>query len=188
VPAVDALRWNARYREGRHEYAGGPRPYLTENAHHLPTRGWALDVAMGRGAAAGFLIDRGLNVIGADIASVAVRAAKEDWPTLNAVVADLTCFELRASSLDLIVNFYYLERSLWPAFRRMLKPGGVLVLETLTQAMCLSQPDTDPAFLLAPGELPTAFADWEILDYREGWNTPHGRSRRATAGIVARRP
>ncbi len=188
MPAADAARWDARHRLNLDQPAGSPRAFLFENAHHLPHAGWALDVAMGRGAAAGFLLAHGLNVIGVDISPVAVRAAHAEWPGLHAIRADLTAFELRAASLDVIVNFYYLERTLWPAFARMLKPGGVLVFETLSAAMQLSMPDIDPVHLLAPRELLEAFSNWEVLAYREGWTRPPGRSARATAAIVARRP
>ncbi len=188
MPAADAARWDARHRLNLDQPAGSPRELLFENAHLLPRGGWALDAAMGRGAAAGFLLAHGLNVIGVDISPVAVRAARDEWPGLHAIRADLTAFELRAASLDVIVSFYYLERTLWPAFRRMLRPGGVLILETLSAAMQVSMPDVDPAHLLAHGELLDAFAEWEVLVYREGWTRPPGRSARATAAIVARRP
>lgn len=187
MPAADARRWDARHLANLDQPPGSPRAFLRDHAHYLPRRGWALDVAMGRGAAAGFLLEHGLNVIGVDISAVAVRAAHDTWPGLNAVRADLTNFEVRAGSLDVIVNFYYLERSLWPAFRRMLKPGGVLIFETLTEAMSAVHPGVDSAHLLAPRELLSAFGDWDVLDYREGWTEPVGRSRRATAAIAARR-
>lgn len=188
MPAADAARWDARHRLNLDLPAGSPREFLFENAHHLPRSGWALDAAMGRGAAAGFLLAHGLRVIGVDISPVAVTASRNEWPGLCAIRADLTAFELRAASLDVIVSFYYLERTLWPAFRRMLKPGGVLVLETLSAAMQVSRPEVDPAHFLERGELLEAFADWEVLAYREGWTRPPGRSARATAAIAARRP
>lgn len=188
MPSADAERWNTRYRAMAQEPQRPPRSFLVEHAHLLPERGWALDAAMGRGAVAGYLLQRGLNVIGVDISPVAVADASRDWPGLHAIVADLTAFGLRDDSLDLVVNFYYLERSLWPMYRRVIKPGGVLVIETLTQAMCAVRPDVDPAYLLAPGELRDAFADWEILAQCDGWNAADGLSRRATSGLIARRP
>lgn len=190
MPAADAQRWNARYREreAQDQDPGPPRTFLVENVDVLPRCGWALDAAMGRGAAAGFLLQRGLNVIGVDISTVAVNAARRTWPRLNAVVADLTAFGLRDASLDVIVNFYYLERSLWPQYRRMLKPGGVLVIESLSLEMLTVNPDVDPAYLLDAGELEQAFGDWEILARRAGWHTDTGHGSRATRGLVVRRP
>ena len=66
--------------------------------------------------------------------------------------------------------------------------GGMLVFETLTQAMRTKMPDVDPAYLLQPGELRHAFADWDILVYREGWTSPGDAWHRASASLVARRP
>ncbi len=188
MPAVDAQRWDVRHRANLDQPVGAPRAFLLESARFLPASGWALDVAMGRGAAAGYLLQRGLNVIGVDISPVAVRAARAEWPGLLAVRADLTAFELRSESLDVIVNFYYLERSLWPAFGRMLKPGGLLIFETMTEAMSGRPVEADPAHLLAPQELLSYFRAWEVLDYRESASTPEGRSRRPTAALAARRP
>ena len=188
MPRADADRWDARYRETVDREPGPPRAFLVEHAHLLPTQGWALDAAMGRGAAAGYLLQRGLNVIGVDISRVAVDAARRVWPCLHALVADLTTFGLRDDSLDVIVNFYYLERSLWPQYRRILKPGGVLVIETLSLEMRAIHPEIEPAYLLDAGELERAFGDWEILARREGWHTDAGHGSRATHGLVVRRP
>jgi SAM-dependent methyltransferase len=74
-----------------------------------------------------------------------------------AVQADLTRFSLPSRTFDIILNFYYLERNLWVDYCRWLKPGGILIVETLTQDMLAIQPDIDPAFLLKPGELLLAF-------------------------------
>ncbi len=188
MPSADADRWNARYRESAGRDPGPARAFLVDNAQVLPLQGWALDAAMGRGAAAGFLLQRGLNVIGVDISRVAVEDARRAWPRLHAVVADLTAFGLRDDSLDVIANFYYLERSLWPQYRRMLKPGGVLVIESLSLEMRSIHPEIDPAYLLEVGELERAFGDWEVLARRAGWHTDPGRSPRATRGLIVRRP
>lgn len=169
MPDEDAVRWDARYRLP--DYAGtqAPRRFLVENAALLPTRGLALDVAMGMGGSAGFLLERGLRVIGVDISSVAVRAAKARLPALAAVIADLTRFSLPPESLDVILNFYYLDRALWPLFQRALRPGGLLFVETLTTAMLAARPDLPLDFLLETGELRQAFNPFHLLAYREGW-------------------
>ena len=58
----------------------------------MPAAGLALDIAMGLGGNAGLLIERGMQVVGVDISSVAVQRAKERLPSLMAVRADLTQF------------------------------------------------------------------------------------------------
>jgi SAM-dependent methyltransferase len=186
---TDAERWNTRYlQDDRYSTFIRPRPFLVENAQFLPKRGLALDVAMGLGGNAGYLLEQGLRVVGVDISSVAVMKARQRLPDLMAVVADLNAFYIPDQSFDAILNFYFLQRDLWQLYQRALRPGGVLFLETLTQEMLNIQPDMDPAYLLAPDELRKAFADWEILVYREGWEASRGGHLHPVASLVARIP
>lgn len=189
MPGSDASRWDERYlANARYNSFEKPRPFLVENASHLPSNGLALDIAMGLGGNAGFLLELGLRVVGVDISGVAVRRAHARLPKLMAVQADLTRFYLPPATFDVILNFFYLERALWPRYRQALRPGGILVFETLTQAMLTRQPDIDPQYLLAPGELRQAFSALEILTYREGWTESETGHPRAVAGLVGRIP
>lgn len=189
MPRKDALRWDTRYlQEARFASFTGARSFLVQNAGYLPPSGLALDIAMGLGGNAAFLLERGLQVIGVDISWVAVRQAKARLPRLQAVLADLAQFHLPEGAFDVILNFFYLQRDLWPRYRRALRPGGLLVFQTLTRAMLATNPDLEPDFLLGPGELREAFSSWQILVYQEGWtglNTGHPRS---VASLIARRP
>ena len=185
-PSEDALRWNIRYLQGW--YSGDPQPphLLLEHAGLLPTSGLALDAAMGLGGAASFLLEHGLRVIGVDISVVASTQAKRRFPALSAVVADLSVFYLPPATFDVICNFYYLNRSLWGEYRRALRKGGLLIIETLTRAMLEQKPDIDPGYLLEPGELRQAFEDWQILFYDEGWTQAEHGTPHAVASLVAR--
>jgi tellurite methyltransferase len=189
MPVEDAERWNARYRQDE-RYPGDipPRRFLVEHADRLPQRGLALDAAMGLGGNADFLLERGLRVVGVDISWVAARQARARLPRLMAVVADLTQFRLPDEHFDVILNFYYLQRDIWAHYRRALRPGGILVIETLMQEMHTIRPDIDPRFLLYPGELQAAFSDWEILAYQEGWVETVTRHPKAVASLIASRP
>lgn len=188
MPAADATRWNRRYLEAARATFAAPRPFLLEQAGHLPAHGLALDLAMGLGGNTAFLLARGLQVVGIDIADVAVRQAKARLPQVMAVVADLYQFELPPATFDVILDFYFLQRTLWPQMQRALRPGGVLVMETLTQAQRTLQSDIDPQYLLHAGELHDAFAGLDILVYREGWAAGGYGHRRAVASLVARAP
>ena len=187
MPISDAHRWNERYQQDDFKTPGPPRSFLVENAGHLPDQGLALDAAMGRGNNTGFLLACGLRVIGIDISEVAIAGAKARFPALMALVADLTHFYIPRHTFDLIVNFYYLQRDLWPIYRLALRPGGILVFESLTLDMLEKSPDIDPKYLLAPGELKDAFRDLQILIYREGWILDDRGRSRAVASLVARR-
>jgi len=187
MPHPDAQRWDTRYlQETRYASFTAARPFLVEHASHLPHSGLALDVAMGLGGNAAFLLERGMEVIGVDISWVALHQAKTRLPSLQAVLADLRNFYLPERAFDLILNFYYLQRDLWPRYHRLLRPGGLLVFETLTRAMLSIQPDLEPDYLLNPGELRQAFSGWQILAYREGWFGQDTAHPRAVASLLAR--
>ncbi len=187
MPHPDALRWDARYQE--RILRGPPEPHrlLVQHADLLPTSGLALDAACGLGADAGFLLERGLQVIGVDISIVALRQAKQHQPALMALAADLTFFHLPPAAFDVLLNFYYLQRDLWPAFTRSLRPGGLLFFETYMQNR--REPDlVRPAHLLASGELTAAFGNLQVVAYAEGERPGRGRAGQAVASMVARKP
>lgn len=184
----DRVRWDKRYRDARRADFLEPRSFLVENAGYLPKNGLALDVAMGMGGNAGFLLSRGLRVVGLDLSAVAVRQAKARLPGLQAVLVDLDRFGLPPGCVDVICNFYYLNRDLWPEYRQALRPGGLLIFETLTADMVTDTPDIEPAYLLRPQELIQAFADWQVITYREGWIPSQHGTRKAVASLLARKP
>lgn len=180
----DADRWNRRYATGR--YSDQPREFLIKYSAFLPSTGRALDIAMGTGANAGFLINHGLDVYGVDISFNAVLRAKKDYPELKTYVADLTRSLLPQGNFDLILNFYYLQRELITLLSQHLKPGGLVYLETLTRDMLRLKPNIPSEYLLWPGELLNLFHDWEILVYRETPLDPLAEHPKAAAGLVAR--
>ncbi len=193
MPAGDAARWDLRYQAEDPGASRLPSKLLIDHLDQLPRQGLALDLAMGLGHNSGVLLARGLRVIGLDISYVAVSRAKLSFPGLMGAVVDLEKVFIPANRFDVIVNSLYLQRSLWESIVLGLKPGGIVLIECLTQDMLELHPDIDPLYLLKPGELRQAFADpaiakyLDIFTYTEGWNLSSAQHRRATACLVARR-
>jgi rhodanese-related sulfurtransferase len=148
----------------------------------------ALDVACGRGRHALLLAIAGLEVRAVDRGAEAVAGLRWAAGRLGLpVTAEVVDLEAPAADLgdalyDLIVCVHYLHRPLFPALRRALKPGGILIYETFTTAQAARGKPTNPDFLLQPGELRRLVAPLAILREREG--EFEGRS---VASIAARR-
>jgi SAM-dependent methyltransferase len=185
TPLEDASRWNIRYITQDRQTFEQARAFLLLNQNLIPPVGIALDLAMGLGGNSGFLLEQGLRVVGVDISDVAVGLAKKKHPSLMAVVADLTEIHFPPACFDLIIHFFYLERSLWTEIPAWLKPGGILIFEALTQEMQAIRPEIQPQFLLSAGELKSAFPGLKTLVYEEGWYGDH--HPRATARLIAQK-
>lgn len=184
--SIDMTDWNARYRSDMGNELSSPRDWLVEHADLLPSSGVAFEAAIGRGDTAGFLSGRGFQVIGVELSSVAAKQACRLHPDIQVVIGDLSRFRLPVCTFDLICDFYFLDRTLLNQFANAIKPGGMVIMETLTIQMLSCNPDIIPERLLQPGELSAAFSGWEIMDYREGWVTSPRGHQKAIASIVAR--
>ena len=155
-------------------------------AHRVAEPRRALDVAMGRGRHACALAVEGYRVFGVDIKFEAVRDAMIEAAAQRVIVrgwcADLTTFPLGRERFEVIVVTRYLQRDLFQSLRQTLTPGGVVIYETFTEAQrALGRGPTSADHLLRPGELRSAFEDFEMLFYEE---VPEPE---AVARIVAKR-
>lgn len=183
----DKEKWNAKY--GASECLAGRDPcdWLTSNREYLTGRGRALDLAMGEGRNAVFAAGLGYQVLGVDISDVGVKRARalaeEQGLSLQTLVVDLEDWPLPESAFDLVMCFYYLERKLFPALRRALRPGGILVFETFTVDY-LKYSSFKREWVLEPNELLHAFSALRVLHYRE---TDDAGAEKAVASLVARK-
>jgi tellurite methyltransferase len=193
MPTEAEIRWNSRYRKDDRFLFESPRSLLIEHSELIPKSGIALDIAMGLGNNANYLIQKGLSVIGVDISRVALHKVKRKIPQLLAVVADLNEFYIPENKFDVILNFLYLQRDLWLSMIHGLKIGGVIFLECLTLDMLSIHSDINPTYLLKPGELQQIFSNSEFRDhleiiyYFEGWQSTLTTHPRAVASLIARR-
>ncbi len=118
-----------------------------------------------------------------DVSAAALALAQEklavagllDRATL--LCADLDAWRPPPASYDLITTFYFLDRRLWPSLRAAVRPGGLLVMQTYHTGQLAVRPQTDPAHLLAPGELAALLAGW-------GWRVLAAATSATTEAVV----
>ena len=110
-----------------------------------------------------------------DISEVGVRRAEENAKaagmaaSISTEVRDLNATpDLGCKQYDLVLVFFFLQRSLFPALIATLKPGGVLLYKTYTtEQRRFSGGPSHPMFLLQANELLHAFSPLRILHYHE---------------------
>ncbi len=167
----DRVRWDDRYARldtAAVEAVGLPTR-LARWADRFPTTGAALDLACGRGEAAVWLAQRGLDVLGVDVSTVAVDRATE--LAAHAGVADrcrFVAWDLDAGLPDgppaaVIVCYRFRDARLDDAVLARLAPGGLLAITALSEVGA-----TPGRFRVTAGELPRAFAALDVLDAGEG--------------------
>jgi trans-aconitate methyltransferase len=182
-----AAEWDERYQSSGHNLAS-PRAFLVEVLPQLPRKGWGLDVAMGEGHNANLLAEHGLQVLGVDFSLVALRKAKSKYPNVQTALVNLPQIHLQPGSIDVILNFWFLDREMFPLYQQYLKSGGYLVLETMR-----FDPDRDQShlrfeYLVQPGELLQAFSGWDILVYDENVLANAKRKQQLAVRMLARKP
>jgi tellurite methyltransferase len=172
--------WDQHYSDPAHLDLT-PAPLLVQVADLLPP-GRALDIACGTGRNALHLAGLGWKVTAVDRSAVAIRLLKEraSGLDLDARVADLEAgeFAIPPATFDLVCDFFYLQRDLFPALRDAVKIGGAFA-----GAIHLAGA-TSHRFVVEPSELRAIFADWKILYYSESPEPGHARP---SARIIARR-
>ncbi|MDE3167380.1 MAG: methyltransferase domain-containing protein [Acidobacteriota bacterium] len=181
---LDRVLFTLAYLRGRAPWDTGVAPPELVAAVEGPQAlapGRALDLGCGTGTTALYLARLGWRVTAVDAAPEGIARLRRAAPDVDARVADLERgeFAIEAGAFDLICDFYYLQRSLFPSIREGVRPGGAFI-----GAIHLLEPGRNPDFSMVPGELRGEFAGWKIAYYSEGGEP--GRRRRS-ARIIARR-
>ncbi|WP_206951914.1 class I SAM-dependent methyltransferase [Trinickia acidisoli] len=136
--------------------AGEPSPWIVRWAHLLAPGGPVLDVAAGSGRHARWLSARGHPVVAIERAEAALAALGgiEGVESVSADLEDGSPWPLPDTQrFAAVVVTNYLHRPLLPRLVRTLAPGGILLYETFTCGNETVGKPSNPAFLLAPGEL-----------------------------------
>jgi SAM-dependent methyltransferase len=130
--------WNGKFKDPKTAYRRQPSRLLVESIRDRKP-GAAVDLGMGDGRNAVYLVLQGWQVTGVDLSDVAVGQAKQHAAAagvkLDAVIDGLDHYDLGRSRWDLIALFYVHAwyESARPRsterIREALKPGGLLVME-----------------------------------------------------------
>jgi SAM-dependent methyltransferase len=134
---------------------GEPSRWVRQWAHLVAAGGAVLDVASGAGRHARFFASQGHPVTAIDRDAAALGTLRGE-PLVTVLAADLenAAWPLSADAkFAAVVVTNYLHRPLFPQLLHSLAPGGVLVYETFAQGNESVGNPSNPAFLLAPGEL-----------------------------------
>jgi len=181
----DRVRWEERYIGAGTAALGEPERSI---AVVPPANGiaWALDLACGRGRHCGPLIARGYKVVAVDISSTALRSLGRTYASVRerlcTVQADLDHWPFGFDCFELVVKIDFLDRRLFPAIKAAVRPGGHVLVDGFARDDSASSGPRRREYRLGPGELESAFTDWEILRL-ESCATPTAREF-----IFARRP
>ncbi|TCW80657.1 SAM-dependent methyltransferase [Burkholderia sp. SRS-46] len=157
---------------GGHVVLAEPSGWVAGWARLVPAGGAVLDVAAGGGRHARWFASRGHPVVALERDPAALGALRA-IPGVDARDADLegAPWPLAAGTqFAAVVVTNYLHRPLWPYLLDALAPGGVLIYETFAQGNETVGKPSNPAFLLAPGELLEAVRGrLRVVAYEDGF-------------------
>ncbi|MEO8036719.1 MAG: class I SAM-dependent methyltransferase [Acidobacteriota bacterium] len=165
--------WNERYRSGER---GNPKPApaVVEAAAGAVRPGRALDLACGAGRNALFLARNGWEVTAVDGSTEAIAIASKRAGRLGLRIAtsvlDLEQLPLpfEDAACDLVCIILYLQASLFHEAKRLVRPGGAIVIAAKTAGV----------FAIQLPQLVEYFHDDEIVA---------ARTRDETAELIVRR-
>ena len=147
-----------------------PSRWVEKHAHLVKPGGAVLDVAAGHGRHTRLFLDRGCAVTAVDIDTSGLRAIAQ-MVRLQIVETDLEDgpWPFREKSYDAIVVANYMHRPHFPYLASCLAEGGILIFETFGQGNEQLGRPRNPNFLLAPGELLSAFSPTlQVVAYEHG--------------------
>jgi tellurite methyltransferase len=181
-------RFDEKYRETPGVFGNSPMPILEKAVEIIPS-GKALDLGVGNGRNALYLLEKGFKVTGVDMSKEGIKLLREKFPDeskLKLIVKDVTKFETE-EKFDLIcaiglLHFLELENinKLIKKIKGLTNPGGVNVIGAkMTQNF--------------RGDLPHVFKENELKEMyqEEGWEIywykEISRPRGKVATIIARK-
>lgn len=145
-----------------------PSPWIVRFGPLVPAGGPVLDLACGRGRHMRWFASRGHPVLGVDRDTEALAALQDVGETLAADLEN-DPWPLAGRRFAAVVVTNYLWRPLFPRLLEAVAPGGVLLHETFAQGNETVGKPSRPDFLLAPGELLSAYPGLRVVAYEDGF-------------------
>lgn len=168
--------WDERYSVSEYVYGTEPNSFLAEHAVML--QGPVLSLAEGEGRNGVFLASLGLDVFGVDGSGVgmakAQALAQSRGVRIRTEVVDLGEFEPEENHYGSVVSISAhlpgaVRKRLYPLVERCLLPGGILLLESYSEAQLAR--DTggpkDPDMLMTRAKITTELPHLEPMLLRE---------------------
>ena len=186
----ERTHWTSRWKTGEYNARTQPSPLWEKWAPRLP-KGPALDIACGNGRNAIFLAKLGFQVDAVDIASTALKLARENSKKqrvkVNWIEADLDTYEIPENSYSLISVCFYANRDLIPKIKDGLKPDGFILYEHHYLSHVKVNGPENRQWRLRPNELIHQFIDFRIRFSEEGLVEDRGQTL-AMEQLVAQKP
>lgn len=167
-------KWNIKHTSRINQIERlAPNERLKRHSHHLKG-GMALDLACGLGMNSFYLAKLQYEVHSLDISDVAIQYMKEQatkqllpiYPRL----CDLTEWkklDLAENTYDLVVMTYYLDRSIFPFVKSVIKENGYFFMETFYRSPLHVNQGISNDYKLQPKELLSIFDQWNIHYFEE---------------------
>jgi SAM-dependent methyltransferase len=159
-----------------------PSPWIVRWSHLVPPGGAVLDLACGRGRHMRWFAQRGHPVTGVDRDAGAIASVAALGEAMEADIENGP-WPLEGRSFACVVVTNYLWRPLFPRILAAVAPGGVLIHETFARGNETVGKPARPDFLLAPGELLTAYPGLRVVAYEDGFLEPPPRFVQRLAAV-----
>lgn len=167
------MKWNLKHKERieqQNEQAANDR--LVSLSSYL-NGGKALDIACGLGGNSFLLAKKNFQVSAVDISDVAVNYIQKQAAIHNLKITPQKCdltelnqLDWTDESFDFVIMTYYLDRSLFPLVKRVIKENGYFFMETFYQSPENPQ-NVSNKYKLLPQELLAEFDGWKVLFFKE---------------------